>query len=314
MRVVVVGDVLLDRDIAGRSTRLSPDAGVPVVDVERVTLRAGGAGLVAGLLAADGHHTTLVTAMSNDSFTQELRSCLAGVHVVAARTGGPTPVKTRVLNHGSPVVRFDQGCGPAAIPKATAAMVRTIASAEALVVADYGRGLLNDPAIRSAIERCARRVPVVWDPHPRGAHPVPGMAAVTPNKAEAHSASGVEEIDTDPTTVGAAAARLRKAWKSSTVVVTLGCEGAWVHTGDQPGDGILVPAVAVRGVDTCGAGDRFSGCLATVLAGQHTAAMSWAVAHAIADTTTFLRAGGVTSWHPSEPSPARPYASQEATA
>ncbi|MBI4899723.1 MAG: hypothetical protein HY829_04515 [Actinobacteria bacterium] len=314
MRVVVVGDVLLDRDISGSSRRLCPDAPVPVVDVEHVTLRAGGAGLVAGLLAADGYSTTLVTALSQDGFAQDLRGCLTGVHLVAARTAAPTPVKTRVLNAGTPVVRFDQGCGPAPVPKATAAMVRAIATADALVIADYGRGLLHDPAIRGAIGRSALRVPVVWDPHPRGAEPVPGMAAVTPNLSEALSAGGVDDLDGGHAAVGMAAARLRSSWKSSTVVVTLGSEGAWVHTGDQPGDGTLVPAVAVDAVDTCGAGDRFSGCLATVLAGHHSAAMSSAVAHAIGKTTTFLRAGGLASWRPPDLSSAHPYPSQEATA
>lgn len=314
MRVVVVGDLLLDRDIDGTSTRLSPDAPVPVVDVESITMRAGGAGLVAGLLAADGHHTTLVTALSHDDFTRDLRSCLVGVHVVAARSSAPTPVKTRVLSGGTPVVRFDQGCGPAPAPKATAAMVRAIGTADSLVVADYGRGLLSDPTIRAAIERCARRVPVVWDPHPRGVHPVPGMAAVTPNLAEALSAGGVDETAEGPSAVGVAAARLRSSWKSSTVVVTLGPDGAWVHTGNGPGDGILVPAAAVEDADTCGAGDRFTGFLATVLAGPGTSGMSSAVAQAVAATTTFLRAGGVATWHPSGPSPVHQYATQEATA
>ncbi|HET7725529.1 MAG TPA: PfkB family carbohydrate kinase [Propionibacteriaceae bacterium] len=314
MRVVVVGDLLLDRDIDGTSTRLCPDAPVPVVDVEQITVRAGGAGLVAGLLAADGHHTTLVTAVSHDDFTRDLRSCLVGVHLVATRSNAPTPVKTRVLNGGAPVVRFDQGCGPAPSPKATAAMVRAVGTAEALVVADYGRGLLSDPTIRTAIERAARRVPVVWDPHPRGVLPVPGMAAVTPNRAEALTAVDADESAEGSRAVGVAAARLRSAWKSSTVVVTLGPEGAWVHTGNAPGDGILVPAVAVEDVDTCGAGDRFTGFLATVLAGPAASGMSSAVAQAVAATTTFLRAGGVATWHPSGPSPVHQYAAQEATA
>lgn len=314
MRVVVVGDLLLDRDIGGTSTRLSPDAPVPVVDVEHVTVRAGGAGLVAGLLAADGHHTTLVTALAHDDFTRDLRSCLVGIHVVAARTNAPTPVKTRVLNSGVPVVRFDQGCGPTHPPKATAAMVRAIGTAEALVVADYGRGLLSDPAIRTAIERCARRVPVVWDPHPRGVHPVPGMAAVTPNRAEALSAACVDDSAEGAHAVGVAAARLRESWKSSTVVVTLGAEGAWVHTGKNPDDGILVRAAPVDEVDTCGAGDRFTGFLASILASHSTSGMSSAVAHAIAATTSFLRAGGVSTWHPSGPSPVHEYAPQEVTA
>jgi len=96
MRITVVGDVLLDVDLTGEATRLCPDAPVPVVDLADAQRRAGGAGLVARMLAQDGHRVTLVTVMSDDDASLELEGALAGLRVVAGPSGARTPVKTRV--------------------------------------------------------------------------------------------------------------------------------------------------------------------------------------------------------------------------
>jgi D-beta-D-heptose 7-phosphate kinase/D-beta-D-heptose 1-phosphate adenosyltransferase len=82
MNLVVVGDVLLDVDLDGRATRLSPEAPVPVVDVSNVRRRAGGAGLVARMLAGDGHHVTLVTVLADDDSARHLKRGLEGITVV----------------------------------------------------------------------------------------------------------------------------------------------------------------------------------------------------------------------------------------
>ena len=96
LRIVVVGDTLLDVDVSGTSDRLSPDAPVPVVDVRSDQRRAGGAGLVATMLAKDGHDVTLVTVLGDDAPADLLRSLLPGVRIVDGPSGAPTPVKTRV--------------------------------------------------------------------------------------------------------------------------------------------------------------------------------------------------------------------------
>jgi D-beta-D-heptose 7-phosphate kinase/D-beta-D-heptose 1-phosphate adenosyltransferase len=108
MKIVVVGDVLLDVDIDGEATRLCPDAPVPVVDVSNVRRRAGGAGLVARMLAGDGHSVTLLTVLADDDAALHLERALEGITVVAGASGAPTPVKTRVRAEGHSVVRFDE--------------------------------------------------------------------------------------------------------------------------------------------------------------------------------------------------------------
>lgn len=291
MRIVVVGDTLLDRDLDGPSTRLCPDAPVPVVDVERASTRAGGAGLVARLLAADGHDTTLVTALGDDGASHELRRCLAGLTVVAGPSGAPTPVKTRVLRSGTPVVRVDEGCAPPPVPVVTPEMLEALADAEAIVVADYGRGLLAHPTVRSALAVAAARLPVVWDPHPRGSDPVPGVTVATPNLAEALGFAGITDASDKTTAAGRAAPALRQAWDVQNVVVTLGGDGAWVQPADDRA-GVLVPTGRLAGIDTCGAGDRFASSLAALLAAG-TGDLTRAVARAVEATAGFLGAGGV---------------------
>ena len=153
MRVVVVSDVLLDEDIDGVATRLSPEAPVPVVDVSSRTRRAGGAGLVATMLAQDGVDVELVTALAFDDAAFAVRDCLGGVSLVAGNARAATPVKTRLRAEGHAVARIDDACGEPPGPEVTPRMVAAIRSADAVVVADYGRGIAAHPRIRDALER-----------------------------------------------------------------------------------------------------------------------------------------------------------------
>ena len=286
MRITVVGDTLLDEDLEGTSTRLSPDGAVPVVDLASRTSRAGGGGLVATLLARDGHDVELVTALSDDAGADRLRRHLRGVRIVAADALAPTPVKSRLRANGAPFCRIDEGCAPAPAPDVGDAVLAAIERADALVVADYGRGLAAHPDVRAALERRGAEVPLVWDPHPRGAAPVTTAALVTPNLPEAAAAVGAEP---EVSAAGGAAERLRERYGCAAVAVTLGSAGALLHEGhDAP---LLVPARAVDAADTCGAGDRFAATAVAVLAGGGSAAD--AVREAVTAASAYLAAGGV---------------------
>ena len=270
MRIVVMGDVMLDMDLAGEATRLSPDAPVPVVDVSSVRCRAGGAGLVARMLAQDGWPVTLVTVLGDDDAGRQLRSHLAGVRLVAATTGYPTPVKTRVRAGSHPVVRFDQGCGETPVPEVTPAMLRAVEEAGVIIVADYGRGLAANPRLRDLLAGLAGQVPMIWDPHPSGPDPVPGVAVVTPNISEATKAA--QSVGTEISGSGDPAARaaevLLERWGSRAVLVTKGEEGAvLLREGDLSPQEIRAPRV--EAADPCGAGDRLAASLAVhLLAGR----------------------------------------------
>jgi rfaE bifunctional protein nucleotidyltransferase chain/domain/rfaE bifunctional protein kinase chain/domain len=300
MKIVVVGDVLLDVDLSGDASRLSPDAPVPVVDVADARRRAGGAGLVARMLQQDvqdnrsGTSLELVTVLSDDDAASTLRAELAGISLVAGPSGAPTPVKTRVRAGSHPVVRFDEGCGEAPVPPVTEEMLRAVEAADVVLVSDYGRGLAANEQLRELLERLAGRIPVVWDPHPSGPDPVPGVAAVTPNLSEALKAAGSGSGGRAGVVRAAAdaATLLEQRWKSRAVIVTLGERGALIH---RQGEGAelphLVPAPAIGAADPCGAGDRFCSTLALALGTG--AALEAATQTAVQRAAEFLSRGGV---------------------
>jgi rfaE bifunctional protein nucleotidyltransferase chain/domain/rfaE bifunctional protein kinase chain/domain len=296
MRIAVVGDVLLDVDMFGDADRLCPDAPVPVVDVEETVYRAGGAGLVASMLLEDGEDVHLITALSADEWAGKIRAALAGVVLSAAPLLGPTPVKTRLRAAGQAVVRIDTGCGTVPVPELPDYMLSALDDVDAIVVADYGRGITRSPLLRSRLEALARRIPVVWDPHPSGTEPVPGVAAVTPNAAEAAMFSGIP--GKGAAAAAAAAEHLLKRWSSGSVVVTLGELGALLlespgAPGSASGPGVprVIPAPSVSVEDTCGAGDRFAASLAVRLAAHES--MPQAVQAAVEESAQFLASGGV---------------------
>jgi rfaE bifunctional protein nucleotidyltransferase chain/domain len=319
MRIVVLGDVLLDVDVAGHATRLSPDAPVPVVDVADVRRRAGGAGLVAKMLAGDGHNVTLVTVLSDDDSAMHLERALEGVTVVAGLSGVPTPVKTRVRADGHPVVRFDEGCDPPPVPTVTLPMLHTLTQAAAIVVADYGRGLTASQKVRAVLESLAGRVPIVWDPHPAGTDPVPGVDIVTPNLSEARGLlakisamipatisdkeSGDGEFPDserrdDPAYMGAI---LLRNWHAKAVLVTLGERGG-VLVRDDGRPALSIPAPSTTVSDPCGAGDRLAASLAVhLLEGRN---VDDSAVLAVREAAAFLEAGGVATLT-AEPQPVK---------
>jgi rfaE bifunctional protein kinase chain/domain len=256
--VVVVGDALLDVDVVGKVRGTSPDAGVPVLDVADETERPGGAALAAALLAAHGVPVTLVTALDGDAGGTRLRELLEpALSLVAGPATGGTPVKRRWFDGDRPLLRTDTGSGrPCTSGVRPAELAATLAGAGAVLVSDYGRGMTADPAVREELARAVEHgTPVVWDPHPQGAPPVPGVAVATPNLAEARRAAGCSAGS-----AAEAGSALLQRWACAAIAVTVGARGAvLVRRGRDPHP---VPAPVVAHGDPCGAGDAFAGALA----------------------------------------------------
>jgi rfaE bifunctional protein nucleotidyltransferase chain/domain/rfaE bifunctional protein kinase chain/domain len=285
--LVVVGDCLLDRDLDGRVERLSPEAPVPVVENLDARPRAGGAGLAAVLAAADGRRVRLVTALGNDDAAAELRRLLgaAGVEVVDVGLRGPTPEKVRVRAQGRTLLRLDYGGRrPAAgepVGPATLAASAAIRTAPAVLVSDYGEGMASEPAIRAALAALAGLRPLVWDPHPRGAAPVPGCRLVKPSRREA---GGGDHL----AAVARRARELRRAWRAEGVAITLGERGALLVT-EEPVP-LVAPVPRAAPHDACGAGDRFCSAAAGLLADG--AGLAESVIGAVHAASAFVAAGG----------------------
>jgi D-beta-D-heptose 7-phosphate kinase / D-beta-D-heptose 1-phosphate adenosyltransferase len=290
--LVVVGDSLLDRDLEGRVERLCPDAPVPVVDAEAEHVRPGGAGLAAALAAAGDRPVVLVTALGDDDAGRTVAQLLAGhgVEVVDLGLRGATPEKVRIRADGHSLLRVDRGGRPSAVGSCPDPARAALRSAAAVLVADYGRGVATAPGVGEAVAGRSAKVPLVWDPHPRGGPPVPGARLVTPNRREA--AGLVPEVEGDDLPAHAARARvLAQRWEAAAVAVTLGASGALLVAGDVPA--LVAPAPAVTGGDPCGAGDRFAATAAAALAGG--ALPSEAVVDAVAAASAFVAAGGATA-------------------
>lgn len=261
--LVVVGDALLDVDLVGSASRLTPDAPVPVVeDVERRE-RPGGAALAAVIAAsATAREVVLVTPLDIDEGATRLRELLAGrVRLVPIPATGGTAVKQRIRVGDHSVARLDSGAPVAALGALPAEAAAVIRDAAAVLVADYGRGTTAAPDVRDALAFAGG--PVVWDPHPRGADPVRGVRLVTPNGAEAARVAGPVEGE-GLAAAGARAEALIAHWGVGAVAVTLGSRGALLSYGS--GAPMVVPAVPVTGGDPCGAGDSFAAAAAIALA------------------------------------------------
>jgi rfaE bifunctional protein nucleotidyltransferase chain/domain/rfaE bifunctional protein kinase chain/domain len=285
--LVVVGDCLLDRDIEGRVDRLSPDAPVPVVEELRERPRPGGAGLAACLAAADGRAVRLVTALARDPAGEELRALLeaAGVEVFDLGQEGATPEKVRVRSSGQTLIRLDHGGRrPAAIGPLSAAARQALTGASGVLVSDYGWGLTGESELRASLLEAARRVPLLWDPHPKGAEPVPGARLVKPNRREAGVGRELGEI-------ARRGRELRRLWRAQAVVITLGEEGALLVTGEGAPLAATAPRLSV--LDPCGAGDRFSSAAAGLLADGAT--VEEAVTRAVTSASGFVAAGGASA-------------------
>ncbi|MGP4113606.1 D-glycero-beta-D-manno-heptose 1-phosphate adenylyltransferase [Streptomyces sp. 4N509B] len=295
--IVVVGDVLLDHDVEGDATRLAPDAPVPVVEVGAERHRPGGAGLAATLAAGDGREVVLVTALggSEDWASEAVRGLLPPtVRLVEVPLDGALPVKSRVMAGGRPLLRYDRGGGTPG--PAGSGVRRAIADATAILVADYGQGTVA--AVRAALAAAARRVPLVWDPHPRGGPPVAGARLVTPNEREARGyvrqfGSAVAAPQARDDTLHAHSRRgalLAERWGAGAVAVTLGARGAVLARADCD-DPLYVPVAAASDGDPCGAGDCFAATATTVLADG--GLPSDAVGRATEAASSFVAAGGL---------------------
>jgi bifunctional ADP-heptose synthase (sugar kinase/adenylyltransferase) len=244
----------------------------------------------------------LVTALAGDRPGRLLAELLdlAGVEVVDLGLAGATPEKVRVRSQGQTLMRLDRGGRADPVGPPSRRALRVLAGAGAVLVADYGRGMTADVTLRAALARAARRVPLVWDPHPSGCEAVPGARLVTPNRSELvrlapqvlQPPRPAPQSNGDGLAPLAVQARaLATRWRAEAVAVTLAEHGALLVGSD--GQQLLAPARPVRGSDPCGAGDRFASAAAGLLGDGATAAE--AVTGAVRAASGFVSDGGAAS-------------------
>ncbi len=268
-RVLIVGDVMLDRYVWGRVERISPEAPVPVVEVREETRLTGGAANVARTIRALGGEPLLVGVVGDDPAADELRDLLAEAgldhdHLVVDRTR-PTTVKTRILADKQQVCRVDreERCPLGAATREHLARVarNVLEGAAALLLSDYGKGVLEAELIRALVSDCADR-PSVVDPKQDHFDAYAGVTVATPNHYEAAGAVG---LAADYGNLNRVAEHLFERTALENLLITCGARGMRLYEGpDQPP--ALIDTVAREVFDVTGAGDTVAGVLALALA------------------------------------------------
>lgn len=269
VRLLVVGDVVLDEYVWGDVDRVSPEAPVPVVHVRNETVVLGGAANVARNATALGASVAVCSALGDDPGGRQVVGLLEDLGVdpdgLILVPGRPTTRKTRVIARSQQVVRFDRETLdplPAdAGRKLQRAVERALGSVDGVVIEDYGKGVLSR-RVAAAIMRRARAdgVPVAVDPK-NDVAPYRGAALLKPNLRETETLSGLPIANRSQ--LARAVRRLRRKIDGGAVVVTRGAEGMTCFEDD--GDGVDVRTVAREVFDVQGAGDTTIAALVLAL-------------------------------------------------
>jgi rfaE bifunctional protein kinase chain/domain len=269
--ILVFGDVMMDRFIWGNVSRISPEAPVPVVKVERETFLLGGAANVVHNIRTLGGNVSLCGVVGDDEMgrriIRDLKKIGIGTQGLLVDPDRQTTVKTRIIAHHQQVVRIDREATDAIRPSTLQALSeflrRKLEGFDGVILSDYEKGLLTGPLIRSTI-RLARKAKkfVLVDPKLRNFFFYRDAKVVTPNAAEASSASGIPISDIP--SLRKAGRLLMKRLRCDALVITRGEEGMAIFEPHQ--EPFLVPTVAKEVYDVTGAGDTVIGTMALALA------------------------------------------------
>lgn len=267
-RILVVGDLMLDRYFTGSVDRVSPEAPVPILNVRQTFLRPGGAGNVAVNVAAMGGHAVLLAAVGTDEAGRQLREVLEADGVGCGElvvTGSiPTTVKTRLLAGHNQIARFDQEAvldDAGVRAELVSRCVRLVSTADVAVISDYAKGACDQAVCRAVIEAArGKGIPVIVDPKGQDFTKYAQATVITPNRAEATAVAGFAIRGPDD---GLRAARLlRERFSIDSAVVTLGEQGMVVVS---PRESAMIPTQAKQVFDVTGAGDSAVATLAVAL-------------------------------------------------
>jgi len=270
-RVLIVGDLMLDRYVVGEVSRISPEAPIPVLSATGSEEKLGGAGNVAFNLRSMDVEVELVGVMGDDSWGRKLSSILEGAGIstdgLVVDGDRPTSLKTRMVSGVQQMLRVDMEDPRPLSEEACRALseraAQLVSGVGAVVLSDYGKGVLTDGVLRAVIDAArAAGVPVLVDPKGADYTRYRGAALVTPNRREAELALGRRLPDLEA--VEAGARELIEAAELDAAVITLGAEGIYFRTRDGRSGRQSTTARAV--FDVTGAGDTVIAQLALFLA------------------------------------------------
>ncbi|EDP64222.1 RfaE-HldE bifunctional protein, D-beta-D-heptose 7-phosphate kinase, D-beta-D-heptose 1-phosphate adenosyltransferase [alpha proteobacterium BAL199] len=273
VRVLAVGDVMLDRFVYGVVERISPEAPVPVLRIEREQAMLGGVGNVVRNLRAQAASVCLVALVGRDEAAREIKGLLRDDVDIESHLleedDRPTTIKTRYIAGGQQMLRADRERAHAV---ATALEEEIIARAEAdlgqaqaLVLSDYGKGVLTERVVRRMIAAARpSAIPVIVDPKGNDYGRYSGATLVTPNRRELTEATGLP-TGSDSEVVVAAAALIERTGIEA-VLVTRSQDGMTLLRASALTEPLHLPATAREVYDVSGAGDTVVATVAAALA------------------------------------------------
>ncbi len=263
-RLMVVGDLMVDQYLSGHVRRISPEAPVPVLKLEQEEYVLGGAANVAKNLVALGARPTVIGVVGNDALGERLREDVValglpgeGILTVAHR---PTTLKTRVVSQTHQMIRIDreteQPIEGEPLQQLEAFMLARLDACDAVVLSDYGKGLLSPPIVERVIAEARRRdLRVFVDPKGFSFDKYRGASFITPNRAEAQRAAGGRPLENEEQLRQAAEEWIEQLGLEG-MLITLGKAGLFVATGSRK-DGRCrsIEAEEREVYDITGAGD-----------------------------------------------------------
>ena len=267
-KVLVAGDVMLDRYWFGDVSRISPEAPVPVAKITETEHRAGGAANVARNIAALGGQVTLLSVVGEDDAANTLSNLLAqdniADHLIRSEFANTT-LKLRVLSRNQQLIRLDFEKTPdlGSLKTVQQRYAALVAQYDAVILSDYGKGVLHEVATMIAAARAAGK-PVLIDPKGADYAKYSGATLLTPNRAELREAAGGWDNEAGLT---AKAQSLRETLGLDALLVTRSEEGMTLYRADGQ---THQPTRAQEVYDVSGAGDTVIAAMGLCLAAGYT--------------------------------------------
>lgn len=256
-KILVIGDLVLDRYIWGKVNRISPEAPVPVVEVTNENFLLGGACNVANNIVSLEGHATVVGIAGRDRAEDILKRLLdeKGIGCCIFEDQRPTTVKTRVIAHNQQVVRFDREDKNKVVGKTLKALIEYIKKAilehDAVIISDYKKGVISSELVQEVVKASRPKNKfIAVDPKTGHFHFYKGVSLITPNLTEASHGSGIE-IKDEKSLLKAGNILLKKL-PCRAVLITRGEEGMSLF---EKGSVVHIPTVARHVYDVTGAGD-----------------------------------------------------------
>ena len=272
LKVLIIGDLMIDSYTWGRVSRISPEAPVPVVNVIRRESRLGGAGNVVLNIASLGATAVICSVIGDDAPGRELQKIILDSNLstegLIVEPGRMTTVKERIIAGSQQVVRVDSETENSISLSSQQALLtlikRSISDVDVIIFEDYDKGVLNDSLIQAVISMAKENnIPTVVDPKRKNFFAYKGATLFKPNLHELRDGLGLMPSDFDADHLAETVRKFKVSQEFTGVFVTLSERGVYI---DFENDQQLIPAHIRQISDVSGAGDTVISIAACVLA------------------------------------------------